>query len=227
MDGVDYDDLDNYNDNYDFADDDEYRKIGRVRRLFKGFDRDYYKPIRTDDGFDRRRNYYMEYTSRGDRYENVSLKEYLKMIRSYLRDLRNNHKPTTELNNEEDNSDTERGEWKIQLVLQNNCISTKEFEETCTIYSASKPVIDRLFDTTLQRFQQAIETSNERGSQFTHESVVLLYYYFQKIDIRRAESYIASADWLVNKEATINSENKKDNKCFQYVITIVLNYHKI
>ena len=79
----------------------------------------------------------MEYTSRGDRYENVSLKEYLKMIRSYLRDLRNNHKPTTELNNEEDNSDTERGEWKIQLVLQNNCISTKEFEETCTIYSAS------------------------------------------------------------------------------------------
>ena len=47
-------------------------------------------------------------------------------------------------------------------------------------------VIDRLFDTILQRFQQAIEKSNERGSELTHESVVLLYYYFQKIDIRRA-----------------------------------------
>ena len=53
---VDYDDLDNYNYNYDYADDDdddddEYRKIGSIRRLLKGFDRDYYKPIRTEDGF--------------------------------------------------------------------------------------------------------------------------------------------------------------------------------
>ena len=47
IDSVDYDDLDNYDDNYDFADDDddEYRKIGSIRRLFKGFDRDYYKLI--------------------------------------------------------------------------------------------------------------------------------------------------------------------------------------
>ena len=47
--------------------------------------------------------------------------------------------------------------------MQNNCISTKDFEEAPTIYSASKPVevfmgtnaggtIDRLFDTLLQRF---------------------------------------------------------------------------
>ena len=48
IDSVDYDDLDNYDDNYDFADDDEYRKIGSIRTLFKEFDRDYYKPIRTD-----------------------------------------------------------------------------------------------------------------------------------------------------------------------------------
>ena len=64
----------------------------------------------------------------------------LNMIKSYLRDLINNHKPTEELNNEEDNSDTERGEWKIQLVMQNNCISTKDFEETHIIYSANKPL---------------------------------------------------------------------------------------
>ena len=35
IDNVDYDDLDNYDNNYDFADDDEYRKIGSIRRLFK------------------------------------------------------------------------------------------------------------------------------------------------------------------------------------------------
>ena len=39
VDSVDYDDLDNYDDNYDFTDDDEYRKIGSVTRLFKKFDK--------------------------------------------------------------------------------------------------------------------------------------------------------------------------------------------
>ena len=74
-------------------------------------------------------------------------------------------------NNNASNSDTESGEWKVQILMQNNCISVKDFEETRTIYSASKPVeifigsdtndtIVTLFDTLLQRFQQAIETSN-------------------------------------------------------------------
>ena len=86
------------------------------------------------------------------------------MIRPYLRDLINNHKPTTKLTNRASNSNSERGEQKIQLVMENNCISSKNFEDTPTIYSASKPVevfmgsetnnvIDRTFDTTLQRFQ--------------------------------------------------------------------------
>ena len=51
---------------------------------YLGFDRDYYKPIRTDDTFDGERNNYLEYKSRGDRYENLSPKKYLKMIRPYL-----------------------------------------------------------------------------------------------------------------------------------------------
>ena len=44
-----------------------------------------------------------------------------------------------------------------------------------------------LFNTILERIQKAIKTSNERGSRFTHERVAFLYYYFQKIDIRRGE----------------------------------------
>ena len=96
IDSVDYDDLDNYDDNYDFADDDEYRKIGSVRTLFKEFDRDYYKPIRTDGGFSGRNNNYRECTSKGDRYENLSPEEYLNMIRPYLRGLINDHKRTEE-----------------------------------------------------------------------------------------------------------------------------------
>ena len=125
IDSVDYDDLDNYDDNYDFADDDEYRKIGSIRTLFKEFDRDYYKPIRTDDGFAGKRNNYIEYKSKGDRYENLSPEEYLDIIRPYFRDLINNHKPTTESNNEGNNEENDRAEWKIHLVMENNCISVK------------------------------------------------------------------------------------------------------
>ena len=65
VDSVDYDDLDNYDDNYDAVDDYQYRKIGRIKRLFEGFDRDYYKPIKTDDNFDGKINSYIEYRSRG------------------------------------------------------------------------------------------------------------------------------------------------------------------
>ena len=115
-------------DNYDFADDDEYRKIGSIR-----IDRDYYKPIKTDDSFAGKKNYYIEYKSKG----NLSPEEYLKMIRQYLRELIKNHKPAMELNNDEEN---DRAEWKIQLVMQNNFISDKDFKDTGTIYSASEPV---------------------------------------------------------------------------------------
>ena len=60
------------------------------------------------------------------------------MIRPYLRDLINDHKTPDEVNDYD--HDTERGEWKIQLVMQNSCISTTNFEETRIIYSASEPV---------------------------------------------------------------------------------------
>ena len=88
------------------------------------------------------------------------------MIRPYLRDLINEHKPIDELNDESNDDDTVRAEWKIQLTTQNSCISTKSFEETCTIYTKSEAleifmgsdtndIIDRLFHTLLQRFQRA------------------------------------------------------------------------
>ena len=171
---------------------------------------------------------YIEYKSKGDRYENLSPKEYLDVIRPYLTDLINEHKPTAELNNtnNSNNEKNDRAEWKIQLVMQNNFISDKDFEDTCTIYSASKPVeifmgsdteniIDTLFNTILNRIQEAMETSNERGSGFTHDNVGLLYYHFQRIDITRAESYIVSPDWIASKKTTINPKNEKDNECFK------------
>ena len=84
-----------------------------------------------------------------------------------------------ELNN---NNNNNKAEWKIQLIIKNNFISLKDTENSQTIYSASKPVeifmgsdteniIDTLFNTILNKIQQAMETSNERGSVLTHDSL--------------------------------------------------------
>ena len=43
----------NYNDN------DEYKKIRSVRRLFRQFDRDYYKPKKASGSFDNKKNSYI------------------------------------------------------------------------------------------------------------------------------------------------------------------------
>ena len=90
------------------------------------------------------------------------------MIRPYLKDLINEHRPTVELNNNNNNNDNNnsnnntnnnRAEWKIQLTMQNSCISTKSFEETRTIYTKSEPVevfmgsdTEHVINTLLQRF---------------------------------------------------------------------------
>ena len=59
-----------------------------------------------------------------------------------------------------------------------------------------------------------------RGSDFTFDYVQLLYYKCHKINLNRGGSYIDSPDWIKNKKALINPINKKDNKCFQYAITV-------
>ena len=114
------------------------------------------------------------------------------------------------------------------------CISTKRFIETRTMHpkrrqvqfymgSDTENVIDIRFNTLLQNFQRIQETSNERGSEFIPDSVDVLEYELDKINIIKAESYIASPDCLTSKKVTINSKNEKDNKCFQWAIIAALN----
>ena len=65
-----------------------------------------------------------------------------------------------------------------------------------------------------------------RGSEFVPDSIDLLYYHFEKVGLKKSGSYIDSPKWLKNKKATINPENNDDN-CFQYALTITLNYQNI
>ena len=66
-----------------------------------------------------------------------------------------------------------------------------------------------------------------KGSEFVFNYVQLLYYKCHKINPNRGGSYINSFDWIKKKKATINPINKKDNKCFQYAVTVVLDYEEI
>ena len=57
--------------------------------------------------------------------------------------------------------------------------------------------------------------------------VHLLHYKCPKINPSRGASYIDSPDWIKNKQAAINSINKKYNKYIQYAVTVALNHEEI
>ena len=73
-------------------------------------------------------------------------------------------------------------------------------------------VIKEHFDSLKNRNQSSLESIKD--SEF-------VFYYVHLL------SDIDSPDWIKNKKATINPINKKDNKCFQYAITVSLNYEQI
>ena len=66
-----------------------------------------------------------------------------------------------------------------------------------------------------------------KGSEFVFDYVHLLYYKFHKINTNCGESYLDSPDQIKIKKTTINIVNKKDNKCFQYVVIVALNHEEI
>ena len=64
-------------------------------------------------------------------------------------------------------------------------------------------------------------------SEFVFDYVHLLYYKCHKINPNCDGSYMDSPDQIKNKKATINLINKKDNKCFQQALIVVLSHEEI
>ena len=142
------------------------------------------------------------------------------MITPYLRDMIDDHKATK----------TQSGEWKIQLSMRVNFISSKDNGETRTIYVWSDnakimvgietdDIIKELFESSLDNYQQ--EEQVMRGeSDFIFESVELIDYHPHKISLKRGKSYIESSEWLINKGATINQKKKKKKKIIMFSVCI-------
>ena len=91
--------------------------------------------------------------------------------------------------------------------------------------SKTDEIIKQLFESLFQRHQKRLEES-KNGSNLVLDSVDALYYNLNKIGLSRGGSYIDSAKWLKNKNATINPKNN-DDKCFEYALTVTLNYEQI
>ena len=103
---------------------------------------------------------------------------------------------------------------------------SKSDNEEIKINDKAGKVIQKLFKSLLNRYQNNLETSMT-GSDFVLDFFHLLQYKCHKIDLNHGGLYIDSPGWIKIKKATINPINKKDNKCFQYVVTVALNHEKI
>ena len=101
------------------------------------------------------------------------------------------------------------GEWKIQLVLKINFISSKNFNDVRDMHSKSdnveimmgvdnNEIIEKLFESLLQRYQKGLEESM-KGSDFVFDYVESLNYIFHKIDLKRCGSYIETPEWIKKK----------------------------
>ena len=196
----------------------EYRGIKNVHNWFKLSTGKDYKPILVKSGYN---NNYIQYESKGDKI--LTLKEYIALIEQYLRELISDFK--------------NKGEWKVQLIANINFISLKPVSDETRIMhtrsdnkelmngSDTDEVIEELFESFLQRYEQNLEEKMKR-SEFEFDGVNFLYYDFNKISLNRGGSYIDSPKWLKNKKSTINPKNN-NYKCFQYAVTLALNLDKI
>ena len=86
--------------------------------------------------------------------------------------------------------------------------------------------VEELFESVCNRSQNNFEKLI-KSSEFVFGYVYLLYYKCHKINRNCIGSYVDSPNWIKNKKATINLINKKSKKCFQYAVTVELNYEVI
>ena len=149
--------------NYYDYDDIEYRGIRNVRDLFDlSVHEDYYKPIIVRGAFN---GNYIQYESKGDKGKNLSIKKYLNMMKPYLSNIINNHKTRGLVRYHSGKKswlEETSSEWKIQLAMAINFISSKDSDETRTmrtksnnlelmIGSETDEIIEDLFESFLQK----------------------------------------------------------------------------
>ena len=127
------------------------------------------------------------------------------MVRRYLSDMINDNKTQGKWRIYSGNKIIEhktKSEWKIQLTMANNFISSKDSDETRTMHTKSNnveimtgietdEVTEELLKYFLQNYQEGLEESM-KGSEFIFDSVDSLYCNLNKVSLSRSGSYIDS-----------------------------------
>ena len=127
------------------------------------------------------------------------------MIKPYLSDIINNHKAQGKWRIHSRNKIIEHkteSEWKIQLTMAINFISSKDSDETRTVHtknnnveimmsSETNEIIEELFESFSQKYQEVSEESI-KSSEFVYDSVDALFYNLNKVSLSRGGSYIDS-----------------------------------
>ena len=135
--------------------------------------------------------------------KNLSIKEYIDIIRPYLSDIINNHKTQGEWKIRSSNIITDhksQEEWIILLTMATDFISSEDSDEACTMHtkndnieimmsSERDEIIKYFFELLLQRYQEGLEESMEE-SKFIFDSADVLYYNLNKINSNRGGLYI-------------------------------------
>ena len=86
-------------------------------------------------------------------------------------------------------------------------------------------VIKEPFDSLKNKYQNNLESM--KVSDFVFDYVHLLCYKSHKINLNRSGWNRKPPGWIKNKKGAINPINEKDNKCFQYAVTVALNHEEI
>ena len=152
-------------------------------------DNDYYKPILVQNSFDENYKYY---ESRGDKDKKLLIEQYLDMIKPCLSDLINENKVI----------ENNFNEWKVQINMRVNFVSSNDTgeirakfvlsdNEEIRLGNQTEDIVKTLINSFLNNYQKE-EIILRNGNNFLFESVNLLYYHIHKTSLKRGNSYIKS-----------------------------------
>ena len=192
--------------------------------MVDNIDDDYYfKPILVESSF---KENYKYYESIGDKSKSLSVEQYVDMIKPYLSNLINENKAI----------ETSSNEWKTQINMHVNFVSSNDTGKIRTIFVGSDneeitlgnetdDIIKGLINSFLNKYQNE-KIILRNGSNFVFESIGLLSYHIHETILRRGNSYIKSPEWIANKKTTINPKNE-ENRCFEYSTVVALHHKEI
>ena len=138
---------------YHDRDDLDYHGIRDIENVFDNIDdNDYYKPILINSSFDEN---YKFYETKDNKDKKLSIEQYLDMIKPYLSDLINENKAI----------ENNFNEWKIQINMLVNFVSSNDTREIRTIFVLSDneeiwlgnetdDIVKRLINSFLNKYQK-------------------------------------------------------------------------